>query len=150
MRYIFSEMLQLEMMKITASYWITHLFLRRKKNIATKWNIRQGSIVLLLCLYFIHSVQTKASQSVFPSGFTHKTRVLQCENVAIFNEVSKPYYAMDMLMPFRKAPAGCIPVSIFCRWTFTISNQRIFGAGSFLVSICFFLVFWAPLNNHRH
>lgn len=62
-----------------------------------------------------HSVQTNHSLSVFPSDFTHKTRVLQCENVAIFNEVSKPYYAMDMLMSFRKAPAGCIPISIFCR-----------------------------------
>ena len=28
--------------------------------------------------------------SVCPPGFTHKTRVLQCENLAIFNEVSKP------------------------------------------------------------
>ena len=25
-----------------------------------------------------------------PPGFTHKTRVLQCEDVAVFNEVSKP------------------------------------------------------------
>lgn len=27
---------------------------------------------------------------VCPPDFTHKTRILHCENVAIFNEVSEP------------------------------------------------------------
>lgn len=38
------------------------------------------------------SLWLPACLSVCPPGFTHKTRALQCENLAIFNEVSKPRY----------------------------------------------------------
>ncbi len=44
----------------------------------SRWTWSINTVAVLTCL------------SVCPPGFTHKTRVLQCENLAIFNEVSKP------------------------------------------------------------